>query len=216
MAEFVPVSSKRRRLTFGRARDLVEIPDMIEVQRDSYDWFYQENTEPGLRTRQGLQELMQEIFPIESYDGSFALRVAGLRVVRRSQPSRVLERRTVLPALCIVAQGAKTVMLGRDVFSYDASRLVTRCTRSSGTPAVRASVLHVTRKLWKSRTDARRSPLPSARSLAVSLVCSAVRSAGETVARAVLRLSRFSVSTGSQRAKIGSRAWFWAMDFRVM
>jgi DNA-directed RNA polymerase subunit beta len=73
MAEFVPVSSKRRRLTFGRARDLVEIPDMIEVQRDSYDWFYQENTEPGLRTRQGLQELMQEIFPIESYDGSFAL-----------------------------------------------------------------------------------------------------------------------------------------------
>ena len=73
MAEFVPVSSKRRRLTFGRARDLVEIPDMIEVQRDSYDWFYQENTEPSLRTRQGLQELMQEIFPIESYDGSFAL-----------------------------------------------------------------------------------------------------------------------------------------------
>jgi AraC-like DNA-binding protein len=31
----------------------------------------------------------------------------------------------VLPALCIVAQGAKTVMLGREVYSYDASRLVT-------------------------------------------------------------------------------------------
>jgi hypothetical protein len=30
----------------------------------------------------------------------------------------------VLPALCIVAQGAKTVMLGREVYSYDASRLV--------------------------------------------------------------------------------------------
>ena len=59
------------------------------------------------------------------YDGSFALRLPGLRVVRRSQPTRVLERRTVLPALCIVAQGAKTVMLGREVYSYDASRLVT-------------------------------------------------------------------------------------------
>ena len=35
-----------------------------------------------------------------------------------------LERATVPPALCIVAQGAKTVMLGREVYSYDASRLV--------------------------------------------------------------------------------------------
>ena len=50
MAEFVPVSSKRRRLTFGRARDLVEIPDMIEVQRDSYNWFYQEDVEADMRS----------------------------------------------------------------------------------------------------------------------------------------------------------------------
>ena len=57
------------------------------------------------------------------YDGRFALRVPGLYVVRRSRPTRGLERATVLPALCIVAQGAKTVMLGREVYSYDASRL---------------------------------------------------------------------------------------------
>ncbi|NLA57094.1 MAG: DNA-directed RNA polymerase subunit beta, partial [Corynebacterium humireducens] len=73
MAEFVPVSSERQRLTFGRARDLVEIPDMIEVQRDSYNWFYQENAAPEVRVPQGLQELLHEVFPIESYDGSFAL-----------------------------------------------------------------------------------------------------------------------------------------------
>ena len=58
------------------------------------------------------------------YDGRFALRVPGLFVVRRSRPTRGLERATGLPALCIVAQGAKTVMLGREVYSYDASRLV--------------------------------------------------------------------------------------------
>ncbi len=58
------------------------------------------------------------------YDGRFELRVPGLYVVRRSRPTRGLERATVLPALCIVAQGAKTVMLGREVYSYDASRLV--------------------------------------------------------------------------------------------
>ena len=48
----------------------------------------------------------------------------GLHVVRRSSPTRALERATVPPTLCIVAQGAKTVMLGGEVYSYDASRLV--------------------------------------------------------------------------------------------
>ncbi|WP_273312164.1 DNA-directed RNA polymerase subunit beta [Aminobacterium colombiense] len=73
MAEFVPVGRKRQRLTFGRARDLVEIPDMIEVQRNSYDWFYQKDCDPDSRKLQGLEELLHEVFPIESYDGAFAL-----------------------------------------------------------------------------------------------------------------------------------------------
>jgi AraC-like DNA-binding protein len=58
------------------------------------------------------------------YDGVFDLRVPGLHVVRRSRPTRALERATVPPTLCIVAQGAKTVMLGREVYPYDASCLV--------------------------------------------------------------------------------------------
>jgi AraC-like DNA-binding protein len=33
-------------------------------------------------------------------------------------------RATITPALCIVAQGAKIVMLGREVYSYDASRMI--------------------------------------------------------------------------------------------
>ena len=78
MAEFVPVNSKRQRLTFGRTRDLVEIPDLVEIQRDSFRWFFQYNEKGRLieadeRSSQGLQELFDEVFPIESYDGSFAL-----------------------------------------------------------------------------------------------------------------------------------------------
>ncbi|HAA47143.1 MAG TPA: DNA-directed RNA polymerase subunit beta, partial [Synergistaceae bacterium] len=78
MAEFVSVSSKRKRLTFGRARDLVELPDLVAVQRDSFRWFFQldesgELKDAAERESVGIQELFDEIFPIESYDGSFAL-----------------------------------------------------------------------------------------------------------------------------------------------
>jgi len=78
MAEFVPVSSKRQRLTFGRAHDLVEVPDLVAIQRDSFRWFFQFDEAGDLkdsaeRESIGIQELFDEIFPIESYDGSFAL-----------------------------------------------------------------------------------------------------------------------------------------------
>ena len=73
MPEFIQISKNRKRYTFGRAHDLVEMPDMIGVQRDSYHWFYQDNVAPDERKTQGLQELLEEVFPIESYDGTFAL-----------------------------------------------------------------------------------------------------------------------------------------------
>jgi DNA-directed RNA polymerase subunit beta len=73
MPEFVSVSKRRQRFTFGCAHDLIDIPDMIEIQRDSYRWFYQDNVPPDSRALQGLQELLCEVFPIESYDGQFAL-----------------------------------------------------------------------------------------------------------------------------------------------
>ncbi|MBQ9594257.1 MAG: hypothetical protein IJR35_00175, partial [Synergistaceae bacterium] len=73
MPEFVPISKTRKRYTFGRAHDVIEMPDMIEVQRASYRWFYQDDVDPDSRASQGLQELLEEVFPIESYDGNFAL-----------------------------------------------------------------------------------------------------------------------------------------------
>jgi AraC-like DNA-binding protein len=58
------------------------------------------------------------------YDGSFPLRVPGVHAIRRSTVSRDMVRATVAPALCIVAQGAKVVVLGREVYAYDSSRMI--------------------------------------------------------------------------------------------
>ena len=62
-----------RRVVFGKEKNLIALPDLVEVQCNSYQWFFQADREPDMRASQGLQELFDEIFPIESYDGSFAL-----------------------------------------------------------------------------------------------------------------------------------------------
>ncbi|WP_306598639.1 AraC family transcriptional regulator [Geothrix sp. 21YS21S-2] len=58
------------------------------------------------------------------YDGHFKLRQPGLEVVRASRASQELAHGVAQPGICIVAQGAKKVFLGSEVFDYDASRLL--------------------------------------------------------------------------------------------
>ncbi len=57
-------------------------------------------------------------------DGSFATCIPGLHAVRASRPSEELVHGLHRPALCIVAQGAKTVMLGDEAYDYDPSRML--------------------------------------------------------------------------------------------
>lgn len=77
--------------------------------------------EPGAESLARLARLLAAHTP---YDGSFPLRVPGVHAIRRSTVSRDIVRATVSPALCIVAQGAKVVVLGREVYAYDASRMI--------------------------------------------------------------------------------------------
>lgn len=57
-------------------------------------------------------------------DGSFALPVPGLYAIRMSRPSAELVHDLQKASVCIVAQGAKTVLLGSEVYDYDASRML--------------------------------------------------------------------------------------------
>jgi AraC-like DNA-binding protein len=58
------------------------------------------------------------------HDGSFELRTPGVYAIRRSRTYTELVHGVQPAALCIVAQGAKRVLLGRDVYEYDASRMI--------------------------------------------------------------------------------------------
>ena len=58
------------------------------------------------------------------YDGSFELRIPGVHAIRASRTNTELVHAVQKPSLCIIAQGAKSVMLGQEVYEYDASRMM--------------------------------------------------------------------------------------------
>ncbi len=58
---------------FGRFGDAIDVPTLTEVQTRSYDRFLQVDTPPEKRTPTGLEGVLQEIFPIESYDKTLSL-----------------------------------------------------------------------------------------------------------------------------------------------
>ena len=58
---------KRIRKSFGRIPEVAEMPNLIEVQRRSYENFLQMNVQPAQRQRVGLQEVLQSAFPIKDF-----------------------------------------------------------------------------------------------------------------------------------------------------
>lgn len=65
--------SKRFRKEFGKFPPLIEIPDLIEVQKDSYDKFLQANSDPRSRTNTGLQGVFKSVFPISDFNNTASL-----------------------------------------------------------------------------------------------------------------------------------------------
>ena len=61
------------RISFGELLDVIELPDLIEIQTRSYREFLQMDAAPNKRRPVGLQAVFKEVFPIESYDGNCTL-----------------------------------------------------------------------------------------------------------------------------------------------
>src|SRR5262245_49964487 len=75
----MPTSTSVRRITpskprnFGKIRDEYPVPDLTEIQTQSYLRFLQADDPAEQRTDTGLQGVFSEIFPIESYDKQLRL-----------------------------------------------------------------------------------------------------------------------------------------------
>ena len=71
-----------------------------------------------------LTKLARLLAAYAPHDGSFELRVPGLHASRFSRANTECFHAIRLPSLCIVAQGAKTTIVGQEVYEYDASRMI--------------------------------------------------------------------------------------------
>ena len=71
-----------------------------------------------------LRRLANLLASYTPYDGPFELHLPGTYAVRLSRLTTEATYATLGPALCVAAQGAKVVMLGREVLEYDPAHLL--------------------------------------------------------------------------------------------
>ncbi|MBP3469120.1 MAG: hypothetical protein J6K26_06345, partial [Lachnospiraceae bacterium] len=57
------VNGNSMRMSYSRQKEVLDIPNLIEVQKDSYNWFLKE----------GLKEAFDDISPISDYGGHLNL-----------------------------------------------------------------------------------------------------------------------------------------------
>jgi len=67
------------RKNFGKLEEVLDIPDLISVQVDSYNSFLQQDI-PANKRKKGLEDVFREVFPIESFDGKLFLDYVSYRI----------------------------------------------------------------------------------------------------------------------------------------
>src|SRR5580693_10204674 len=73
-------SRATERINFGKIKEIIEPPNLIELQTNSYREFLQADVPPSKRKNLGLQAVFTEVFPIESYDGKCVLNFGSYEI----------------------------------------------------------------------------------------------------------------------------------------
>ena len=81
------VDAPRTRRTFARLDKVLDVPNLIDIQRKSFDWLV--DPEKG-----GLRETIDDISPIEDYTGNLAVQFGEFHFDEPSRRSRSAARRT--------------------------------------------------------------------------------------------------------------------------
>ena len=68
---------KRIRKSFEKISSAMSLPDILEIQTDSYDYFLQNIPDATKRKNQGLESVFQSIFPINSVSGNARIEYLG-------------------------------------------------------------------------------------------------------------------------------------------
>ncbi|EDY81372.1 DNA-directed RNA polymerase, beta subunit [Verrucomicrobiia bacterium DG1235] len=68
------------RINFGKLKDVITPPNLIEIQINSYLDFLQKDTPISERKNDGIEAVFREVFPIESYDGRLVLEFVSYTV----------------------------------------------------------------------------------------------------------------------------------------
>ncbi len=63
----------RVRKDFGKIKKIIDLPNLIQMQKESYEQFLQKDVSPDARSGKGLQEVFSSVFPIEDFSGTASL-----------------------------------------------------------------------------------------------------------------------------------------------
>ena len=67
------VGQKRIRRYYGKIREVLEMPNLIEVQKSSYDLFLRSGDAEKPQDGEGLQGVFQSVFPIKDFNDNAIL-----------------------------------------------------------------------------------------------------------------------------------------------
>ena len=62
------LGQKRLRKYYGKIREVLEMPNLIEVQKSSYDLFLNSGDEPIPLDGEGIKGVFQSVFPIKDFN----------------------------------------------------------------------------------------------------------------------------------------------------